>query len=72
MPPSPSAPHMVEGRYIGRGDKTKRYLADAEVLRLHARRASQEIDAVQLLQAEFDRDPIRLRRTASGSRLLRG
>jgi hypothetical protein len=48
---------MVEGRYIGRGDKTKRYLADAEVLRLHARRASQEIDAVQLLQPEFDRDP---------------
>lgn len=32
VPPSSSAPHMVEGRYIGRGDKTKHYLADAEVL----------------------------------------
>jgi hypothetical protein len=57
VPPSPSAPHMVDGRYIGRGDKTKRYLADAEVLRLHARRASQEVDALQLLEAEFGRDP---------------
>jgi hypothetical protein len=56
VPPSPSAPHMVDGRYIGRGDKTKRYLPDAEVLRLHASRASQRLDALQLLQAEFDRD----------------
>jgi hypothetical protein len=56
VPPSPSAPHMVDGRYIGRGDKTKRYLLDAEVLRLHASRASQRLDALQLLQAEFDRD----------------
>jgi hypothetical protein len=47
---------MVDGRYIGRGDKTKRYLTDAEVLRLHAYRASQQLDALQLLQAEFDRD----------------
>lgn len=35
VPASPSAPHMVDGRYLGRGDKTKTYLSDAEVLRLH-------------------------------------
>lgn len=35
IPASPDAPHMVEGRYYGRGIRTNRHLADAEVLRLH-------------------------------------
>ena len=62
VPASPSAPHMVEGRYLGRGDKTKRYLSDAEVLRLHALRARREVDAETLLVAEFDRDPFNILR----------
>lgn len=28
VPPSGSAPHMVEHKYLGRGDKTKQYLSD--------------------------------------------
>ena len=58
VPASPTAPHMVDNRYLGRGDKTKRYLSDAEVLRLHERRRSAEADAVALLEAEFARDPV--------------
>lgn len=56
VPPSPTAPHMVDGRYLGRGDKTKRYLSDAEVLRLHQLRSANEIDGLALLDAEFARD----------------
>jgi len=58
VPPSPVAPHMVDNRYLGRGDKTKYYLPDPEVVRLHERRRATEADALALLQAEFDRDPI--------------
>jgi predicted HTH transcriptional regulator len=49
IPASPAAPHMVEGRYFGRGDKTKHRLSDAEVLRLHAQRNTAEADALALL-----------------------
>lgn len=59
VPPSPVAPHMVDGRYLGRGDKTKRYLSDAEVLRLHQLRSANEVDGLALLDAEFARDPFR-------------
>src|SRR6266699_521463 len=31
VPPSAMAPHMVDHRYLGRGDKTKLYLSDADV-----------------------------------------
>ncbi|GLW22938.1 ATP-binding protein [Microbispora triticiradicis] len=62
IPASPAAPHMVEGKYYGRGDKTKIILSDAEVLRLHERRRSAERDALDLLQREIDRDPIPLER----------
>jgi hypothetical protein len=58
VPPSSAAPHMVEHRYLGRGDKTKLYLSDADVRRLHERRQATEQDALALLQEEFDRDPI--------------
>lgn len=58
VPVSSQAPHMVEGRYLGRGDKTKIYLSDAEVRRLHARRQATEQDALALLQIQFDRDPV--------------
>jgi Putative DNA-binding domain len=39
IPPSPLAPHMVDGRYYGRGERSIRVLSDAEVLRLHQTRA---------------------------------
>jgi hypothetical protein len=58
VPSSPTAPHMVDNRYLGRGDKTKHYLSDAEVVRLHGQRRSQEADGVAMLRAEFERDPI--------------
>jgi hypothetical protein len=38
VPPSGAAPHMVDGRYYGRGDKTNIVLADAQVIALHDRR----------------------------------
>lgn len=56
VPPSPAAPHMVDGKYLGRGDTTKRYLADAEVLRLHQQRATNEMSGMALLDVEFARD----------------
>lgn len=59
IPASPAAPHMVDGRYFGRGDKTKYRLSDAEVLRLHAQRNAAEADALALLQKEMDADPLR-------------
>ena len=59
IPASPLAPHMVEGRYFGRGDKTKRTLPDSEVVRLHERRRNAEQDALALLKHEIDNDPMR-------------
>ncbi|MFP8959027.1 DEAD/DEAH box helicase family protein [Streptomyces nanhaiensis] len=58
IPPSPAAPHMVDGRYFGRGDKTKHPLADADVVRLHQRRRTAEDDALALLREEIGRDPL--------------
>lgn len=34
VPPSPGAPHMVDGRYWGRNEKTKQRLSDPDVRRL--------------------------------------
>lgn len=58
VPPSASAPHMVDNRYMGRGDSAKYYLSDPEVLRLHERRRQREVDALALLTREFARDPV--------------
>lgn len=56
--PSGQAPHMVDHRYLGRGDKTKMNLSDAEVRRLHERRRATEADVLELLDVEIARDPI--------------
>lgn len=56
VPASPSAPHMVDGRYLGRGHKTKMYLSDAEVLRLHHQRVANEVSGLGPLDTEFGRD----------------
>ncbi|MFF9344911.1 helix-turn-helix domain-containing protein [Streptomyces sp. NPDC014773] len=59
IPASPVAPHMVDNRYFGRGDKTKYQMGDAEVLALHARRRDTEADTLTLLRKEMDEDPLR-------------
>jgi predicted HTH transcriptional regulator len=58
IPASPAAPHMVEGRYWGRGEKTKYRLTGPEVVRLHERRRSADQDALTLPQREIENDPI--------------
>ncbi|MFC6008060.1 ATP-binding protein [Angustibacter luteus] len=60
VPPSPLAPHMVEGAYWGRVDKTKGRLTDAQVLRLHAERKSVEASMSATLDLEIERDPVPL------------
>ncbi|MFJ6994494.1 helix-turn-helix domain-containing protein [Streptomyces sp. NPDC003090] len=59
IPASPVAPHMVDNRYFGRGDKTKYQMGDAEVVSLHARRRAAEADILTLLRREMDEDPLR-------------
>ncbi|MEU0389210.1 AlbA family DNA-binding domain-containing protein [Streptomyces chartreusis] len=58
VPASAGAPHMVDGRYYGRGDKTKYHMSDAEVVRHHLQRKASETDALALLQQEIDQDPL--------------
>lgn len=58
VPPSPLAPHMVEGRYYGRGDTTNHQLTDGEVARLHAVRTTRQATAEQVIAAEIARDPV--------------
>lgn len=57
VPPSPEAPHMVDGRYWGRGALTKEPLSDAQVREVFDRRSRARADANQLLAAVVDRDP---------------
>ncbi|MGW4048574.1 AlbA family DNA-binding domain-containing protein [Streptomyces sp. NPDC004721] len=59
VPASPVAPHMVDNRYFGRGDKTKYQMGDAEVFALHARRRNTEADTLALLRKEMDEDLLR-------------
>ncbi|MFG2895506.1 helix-turn-helix domain-containing protein [Streptomyces zaomyceticus] len=58
IPASPVAPHMVDNRYFGRGDKTKYQMGDAEVVALHTRRRNSEADTLALLRKEMDEDPL--------------
>lgn len=50
IPPSPAAPHMVDGRYRGRGDRTNIVLGDAEVARIRGETRSHLDDAVARLR----------------------
>jgi hypothetical protein len=59
IPPSLSAPHMVEGRYWGRSERTKRQLSDPEVVQLHAARVGTADRINAALDAEIDREPQR-------------
>lgn len=57
VPASPLSPHQVEGKYLGRGDKTKRYLSDAKVTRLMQRRERWNTDLARELDAYVAADP---------------
>lgn len=55
---SGTAPHMVDGTYFGRGDKTKIRLSDPEVVRHHRARKDAEETISGLLEAYIRRDPV--------------
>lgn len=57
IPASPDAPHMVDGRYYGRGERTNRVLSDADVLRLHQQRRNQRERVREALEDLRSRDP---------------
>lgn len=63
VPESPLAPHQVEGRYLGRGDATKRYLSDAEVAALMGRRQQSSDITIKVLQDFVRSDPFSDSRT---------
>jgi len=52
VPPSPRAPHQVDGRYRGRGATSNRVLGEVEVAQLYRRREEWEVDIAQLLDEE--------------------
>lgn len=54
---SPLAPHMVDGVYYGRGEKRRRRLGDAEVLRLHRNRVADQQPVLAMMEADIKSDP---------------
>jgi hypothetical protein len=58
VPPSGRAPHMVDGRYYGRGDKTKIVLSDAQVSAMHEQRVMRERATQGLAQADLEHAPV--------------
>jgi hypothetical protein len=56
---SPSAPHMVDGVYYGRGEKRRRRLSDAEVVRLHRSRQDEGVNVVHAIEADAASDPFK-------------
>lgn len=58
VPASPTAPHMVDSVYRGRGDTTNIRLGDADVRRIRDQRRQGEFDIRAILRAEVERDPI--------------
>jgi hypothetical protein len=59
VPPSPEAPHAVDGVYRGRGDSTNRRLTDIEIRRIRTERERDLVSIEALLDAEIARDPIK-------------
>lgn len=58
IPPSPTAPHMVEGRYYARVDKTKQRMSDAAVVQAHASRRHVADQVQDELDAWVSRDVV--------------
>lgn len=67
VPPSPRAPHMVDGRYYARGDRTKRRLTDGDVVAMHAAREPEHARVLRMLDDWSSRDVV-----ASGREQQRG
>ncbi|MBJ7594875.1 MAG: hypothetical protein JF886_08435 [Candidatus Dormibacteraeota bacterium] len=57
VPPSPDAPHAVDGRFRSRSDRTNTILSSHEVARLIAERTGRLVSARGLLDEEITRDP---------------
>ena len=57
VPPSPNAPHQVEGRYRGRSDTTNYVLSDADVRRIQAQRQRARPNIDEVLDDAVRRDP---------------
>jgi hypothetical protein len=55
VPASPRAPHMADGRYYARGDKTNFRLSDQEVFRFHQRRVETRSDLIADAAAILER-----------------
>ncbi len=58
VPTSPSAPHMFDGRYYGRNERTSQPLADIEVRRLWRRNLDRRDDLDAMLCREVEREPV--------------
>lgn len=58
VPASPNAPHAVDGRFYGRGDRTKHVLARAEVEGIIRARLVEQQSVNELLEVWIARDPI--------------
>ena len=63
VPPSPEAPHQVDGRYYERGDKQTRPMSDAAVERLMAARRRSIEEIRSKLEKWMENDPISNRQT---------
>jgi len=66
IPPSGRAPHMVDGLYFARHDKTRHRLTDADVVRLHSARRPLKQLAESALDEEIARDFIPADQRQSG------
>ena len=60
IPASPLAPHMADNIYYARGEKTKRRMSDAEVVRLHRLREGVENRISADLNDLIESDPLPL------------
>ncbi len=57
VPPSPDAPHMVDGKYRGRSDTTNYVLGDADVRRVQAQRRGATPNIAEVLDRAVQHDP---------------
>ncbi len=57
VPPSPDAPHMVDGRYRGRNDTTNYVIGDGDVRRIQSQRRREQPDIAAELERAVARDP---------------
>ena len=54
VPASPRGPHMADGKYYGRADKTNRVLPHAEVLQHHERQVRENKDILAAAREELE------------------